>query len=933
MYREVKQIRYLFIAVVLTLALALFLPLQADAAAADISITASDLKAGDTGTGWSYDGETLTLNPGHSYVVEGTFDGTVIAHGYIYDGDFTGTVIANANIYGGIFSGEVTLKNDTKIEGGTYTDSCTINNYSTGTVTGGTYDSDCKFVNYIDLNGGNTYRTPACKVINNSKMSYCIIDGTLTNNSDGMVTTCEINGDVTNYGTITSSNLNSASNCKVWNYGQMEGCYVYGTAFNNGSGGMKYVRFYGSVTNTGVLNTCYTKNSGTVMNQGTISGGEYSGQVENGGKIESGTFAGTVINQSTGIIKAGVFTGEVSGKSGSVIENGSFQGAVVMEADSQIKNGIFAWNVTNNGKIETGTFQNIVSNHGEIQSGTFEKMVTNTGIIRGGEFHQEVRNSGTIIGGTYTTYIVNVEDGTVTPASGDMDALVKTADKGYLVYGDITLWEHIGLEVGKILIIKEGASLTVPSDLTLTGGIVYNYGTLICSKIDSDIINYSVLSGKDTIYEGKVQNEKIISNGIFKAAVTNKGTIKTGEFQSTVDNQKTITGGTFQKDVVNSGTINGGTFAANLNNSGEIKGGGFDGWITNSGTISGGTYSLWVENTGVISGGTITGFTNNMGLIAGGTITSCTNKGTIRDGKFVGSVLNYQLVAGGDFYQYIGQQGGTIDDAAGEINGIVLVEEGDKTIMTVYGNAVLKTDLKLEENVELIIPEGTTLTVTNGTILDAVKGTVKESGELILEEDAILITARVEQQSKDWSAVISKYNKDTVTGADREILQKAISVSDQLLAEGHLKAETKEILEKVGTGARTLLALLDQADAARQTDAIGKAAGITAANVKAGDKAILQTAKTELEAALDSYGKNYTAEEKQAIQTELGRINGVLKLAEKLAKEEAKGANGQMQSPKTGETGTMIWWILLLGATAVLPMAARSRGTKHQNVR
>ncbi len=174
-------------------------------------------------------------------------------------------------------------------------------------------------------------------------------------------------------------------------------------------------------------------------------------------------------------------------------------------------------------------------------------------------------------------------------------------------------------------------------------------------------------------------------------------------------------------------------------------------------------------------------------------------------------------------------------------------------------------------------------------------------------------------------APLEGLTKDNVTGDDREALEDLLDDLDGYLAQNPGEGEKKE-LEDFKKEAEELIERLDDAKAAMENDAIGAADDIDASNAEPGHKGRLRSAKRAIQDALDTYGPNYTAAEKAALNEKLARINAALAAIEKL-EENAK--NDQTDKPvKTGDEAMPILWIVLIVVAAgcvVVLLAARRK--------
>lgn len=461
-------------------------------------------------------------------------------------------------------------------------------------------------------------------------------------------------------------------------------------------------------------------------------------------------------------------------------------------------------------------------------------------------FECKVVNNGTINGGTVNgcSFEKEVVNNGVIDNVAFMDLITNNGTIGYSNY-------NLG---GKLINNAEG----VIKGISFLSCEVVNYGTLEGSVVNSVVDNYGIMDDdeclalsritnhdaaviKNSVLHGSVKNTGTLkentANGIIDneadgtiesgsyTAVTNKGTIEAGDF-SGVDNYGVINDGMYQGEINNrsGASILAGTFCGTITNhaGGTIKGGTFHasytgvsgvGAVENKGTIENGDFRCIVENYpgGVCCGGSYSGRVYNTGVLKDGVYTSyvANNSGSIQGGSYRGTVENYSAIKGGDFSGLI-EDAGTID-CTGLVNAVAVSTNAGKKDYVVYGNAVLRTDIKLGKEDTMTIPAGTSLTIANGVTLDLVDGTVKQDGDVMVEPGGKVITAKSEQAGIDWTKLMERYNKDTVTEADRETLQNAVKEIDQLLEQAQLREETKAKLETVRDRANELLAFLDGA--------------------------------------------------------------------------------------------------------------------------
>ena len=122
---------------------------------------------------------------------------------------------------------------------------------------------------------------------------------------------------------------------------------------------------------------------------------------------------------------------------------------------------------------------------------------------------------------------------------------------------------------------------------------------------------------------------------------------------------------------------------------------------------------------------------------------------------------------------------------------------------------------------------------------------------------------------------VQELNNTNPTSEDREALEKALAEvtgADRDLADEYLN----NILDGQTQSYTELLDLLDKAAAAANTPAIQAVEDITAKNVRAEDKADLEKARVDLEAARNNYEPNYTDAEWVALWEDLERVKEAL---------------------------------------------------------
>ena len=195
-------------------------------------------------------------------------------------------------------------------------------------------------------------------------------------------------------------------------------------------------------------------------------------------------------------------------------------------------------------KFSGSTCDMPVYNYGTISSGTFSEYVINMedATISGGTFNGTVENNGTIKGGTFSgSKILNYESGTI--SGGTFKKLLKSE-------GKITGGEF------KSATLFEGGSVTGG---TFTGPVT-NYGDLPAkkntAKFTGGFINLGFVAGGS--FDGSFVNGDSSDDDYEESEV--KGGTFTGDKSDEFNNYAIISGGTFDIPVNNYNTIDGGDF-------------------------------------------------------------------------------------------------------------------------------------------------------------------------------------------------------------------------------------------------------------------------------------------------------------------------------------------------------------------------------------
>ncbi|MBQ6946497.1 MAG: S-layer homology domain-containing protein, partial [Clostridia bacterium] len=134
-----------------------------------------------------------------------------------------------------------------------------------------------------------------------------------------------------------------------------------------------------------------------------------------------------------------------------------------------------------------------------------------------------------------------------------------------------------------------------------------------------------------------------------------------------------------------------------------------------------------------------------------------------------------------------------------------------------------------------------------------------------------------------YTEELQDYDPATVTSRDKAALEEMLSEIDTILADETTTDNGKKALEEVKEQVEKLIKEINDAAKATDTENTEKVENITSDNVAPENKSDLENAKADLEKALADNGGNYTADEKKAIQDEIGRIDEALKSIENAA--------------------------------------------------
>ena len=147
---------------------------------------------------------------------------------------------------------------------------------------------------------------------------------------------------------------------------------------------------------------------------------------------------------------------------------------------------------------------------------------------------------------------------------------------------------------------------------------------------------------------------------------------------------------------------------------------------------------------------------------------------------------------------------------------------------------------------------------------------------------------------------------DNVTSEDKAAIE-AVKEDSEAVNADHATDEEKAELTEILDNCTDLLARIEESAQAGNTENIDKVEDITVDNVKLEDKDDLNSAKEDLENALDSFSGNYTEAEKTALEEKLDRINSALDSIENAEKaEEAISSLPDQASPDDTDAEKLI---------------------------
>lgn len=191
--------------------------------------------------------------------------------------------------------------------------------------------------------------------------------------------------------------------------------------------------------------------------------------------------------------------------------------------------------------------------------------------------------------------------------------------------------------------------------------------------------------------------------------------------------------------------------------------------------------------------------------------------------------------------------------------------------INVYGKMTMNESILIEEGAILTEVESSKWTEIEGgdsVVLDKTLYLEFENGAFVDKTTEYLINSVVDG--------MAEFEETTVNSANKTTIENLVAKAEELKQDSTLSTSQIAALDDAIQEGKALLEQIADAKAAVETSNIVDTADITNENVKLENKTILTDAKTDLQAALDTYSENYTTEEKDAIQEMISRINAAL---------------------------------------------------------
>ena len=174
-----------------------------------------------------------------------------------------------------------------------------------------------------------------------------------------------------------------------------------------------------------------------------------------------------------------------------------------------------------------------------------------------------------------------------------------------------------------------------------------------------------------------------------------------------------------------------------------------------------------------------------------------------------------------------------------------------------------------------------------GIINDIVTTLDEDDAHLTIEEINALLIEKRELEDKlrrldevddhlDSLDIVNHTDTGVIKTEDKAELEELKQEAEDLLATTNLTSDERETVEDELAKINELLAHIDDAIAAENTEDIHDVDGIIPTGYTIDDKADLEEAKADIEQALQDYGTNYTDAEKEDLEQKLEDINNAL---------------------------------------------------------
>ncbi|MBP3372212.1 MAG: hypothetical protein J6L88_06765, partial [Clostridia bacterium] len=134
----------------------------------------------------------------------------------------------------------------------------------------------------------------------------------------------------------------------------------------------------------------------------------------------------------------------------------------------------------------------------------------------------------------------------------------------------------------------------------------------------------------------------------------------------------------------------------------------------------------------------------------------------------------------------------------------------------------------------------------------------------------------VQEQMQRIDRQADGYDESTVNSDDKAALQQLLKDIEVLTDGDNLTDDERAQLNETAKKLEGMLAAIDEAADAADTEHTDKVQDVTADNVTAEDRDDLEQAKDDLTQALQQQGDHYTDEEKKAIEADIDRIDDAL---------------------------------------------------------